>query len=94
MGLIATVTTTGKGKNKYKTVTLNWVYQSDNETGFVIERCLRVKGKNQSCNYAELSTAGQDVTEYSDQPGSSSYKYRVKAGNEFGDSAYSNEVSI
>ena len=93
VNLTATVTHSGKGKIKQKTVTLSWVDQSNNETGFVIERCLKVKGKNQSCEYAELIVTGQDVTEYIDQPGSSSYKYRVKARNEFGDSAYSSEVS-
>ncbi len=94
VGLTATVTTTGKGKNKQKSVTLNWTDQSSNETGFVIERCLKLKGKNRSCNYAELAITAPDVTEYSEDPGSSSYKYRVKAINEFGDSAYSNEVTI
>jgi hypothetical protein len=94
VNLTATVTTTGKGKNKLKTVDLNWIDQSDNETGFVIERCLKITGRNQSCIYTELTTTGENITGYSDQPGSSSFKYRVKARNDFGDSAYSNEVSI
>jgi hypothetical protein len=94
VGLTATVTTSGKGKNKPKTVTLNWTDQSSNETGFVIERCLKTKGKNHSCDYSELAITEPNVTEYSEQPGISSYRYRIKAINEFGDSAYSNEVSI
>jgi PKD repeat protein len=89
----------GKGKDKVVTdATLNWTDNSDNETGFVIERCLEEttgKGKNRviTCDISGYVTIDANTTSQSvlfDSP----YRYRVKAVNDAGDSAYTNEVSI
>ena len=95
--LTASVETTGKGKDKVVTgVTLNWTDNADNEDEFVIERCEETgKGKNKTCVFAGIATVGADVTTFFDNsPGSGTLKYRVKASNATGDSAYSNEVKI
>ena len=97
--LTASVSTSGKGKKATKNVSLNWADNSngvDNEDIFVIERCLESgKGKNKACNFSQHATRGQDVTTFSESPGSGTYKYRVKARRGSGDdTAYSNEVKI
>lgn len=93
--LTASVQTTGSGKNKTKTVTLNWQDNSADEDGFVIERCLETgKGKSKTCNFAEISTVSAGVTSYAETAGSGTFKYRVKARNGNEVSAYSNEVKI
>jgi len=90
---------TGKGKNKVITdATLNWTDNSDNETSFVIERCLETttgKGKNRvtSCGFIQYGGSTADITSLP-VPIESGYRYRVKAVNDVGASAYTNEVSI
>ncbi len=90
---------TGKGKNKIITgATLNWTDNSVNETGFVVESCQEVttgKRKNRvtTCSFADDITTGANTTSWSIST-DSGYRYRVKATNAFGDSAYTNEVSI
>ena len=97
--LTATLVKSGKGKNKVITdATLNWADNSDNETGFVVERCLEVttgKGKNRttSCIFSGYVTTGANTTSLS-VPIDSGYRYRVKAKNAVGDSAFTNEASI
>jgi PKD repeat protein len=97
--LTATLVKTGKGKNKVITgATLNWIDNSDNETGFVIESCLEQttgKGKNRvtSCDFSEYMSTGADTTSQS-VPTDSGYRYRVKAVNALGSSVYTNEVLI
>jgi hypothetical protein len=73
-------------------IDLSWTDNSDNETGFSIER------NDQGGNYATVGSAGVDVTTFSDKGLSSgtSYTYRVKAlgnGGNIPDSSYSNESS-
>ena len=97
--LTATLVKTGKGKDKVITdATLNWVDNSNNETGFVIEHCLEQttgKGKKRvtTCNYEDLLTTSANTT---GMPVSieSGYRYRVKAVNIIGFSVYTNEVAI
>ncbi len=97
--LSATLIKTGKGKKKViNNAELNWVDNSNNESNFVIERCLEQttgKGKNRvtTCDYSEYLTVGEGVNNVSVST-ESGYKYRVKATNEIGTSSYSNEVSI
>jgi PKD repeat protein len=97
--LTVTLVKTGKGKNKIITkATLNWTDNSDIETGFVVERCLEEtsgKGKNRvtSCNFSAYSTPSANTTSLSVLI-DSGYRYRVKAFNAVGPSAYTNEVSI
>lgn len=97
--LVASVSTSGKGKNATTTVLLSWTDNSggtDNEDMFVIERCLESgKGKSKSCNFAEYTAVGQDVNSFTESPGSGTFMYRVKARRGAGDdTAYSNEVKI
>ena len=95
-GLTASVESTGRGKKKVVTgVTLSWTDNATNEDDFVIERCQETgKGRNKACNFAEIATVGEDITSFSDSPGSGTYKYRIKARNATGHSAYSNTVKI
>jgi len=95
--LVAHVSTSGKGKNAIKNVSLNWTDNSngaDNEDQFVIERCLESgKGKSKTCNFSYHTAVNQDITAFSESPGSGTYKYRVKARrNGSDDTPYSNEV--
>lgn len=69
-------------------VDLSWQDQSDNETGFEIERAL------QDEEFRILGTTDADITTFSDEtvvPGAI-YSYRVRAVNEEKKSAYSNIV--
>jgi M6 family metalloprotease-like protein len=95
--MAASVSTTGKGKTAIKNVNLSWSDNSngaDNEDEFVIERCEESgKGKSKTCNFYEHTTPAQDVTSFSESPGSGTYKYRVKARRGTNDdTGYSNEV--
>ena len=92
--LTALVQTSGKGRNKTKSATLNWVDNSSNETGFVIERCEETgKGKSKTCVFAEYGSVAADTTTFNDDSLSGTFKYRVKARNANGDSSYSKLIS-
>lgn len=69
-------------------INLSWQDNSNNETGFKINR------KNGINGTYSTATVGANVTTYSDSvsPGST-YYYAVYAYNAYGDSAYSNEAS-
>lgn len=54
-GLTAEVTITCKGKNKSKTVKLNWSDNSGNESG---------RKNNKTCTFFELATIGENITHY------------------------------
>ncbi|HNP20253.1 MAG TPA: M12 family metallo-peptidase [Fulvivirga sp.] len=71
-------------------INLEWMDNSDNETGFVIERS---KGGNS--NYLELDTTASNTFTFQDSTlgAPDAYFYRVKAINAGGDSEYSNEES-
>jgi hypothetical protein len=65
-----------------------WTDNAINENGFEIERC-----KGTKCtNFARITAVGSDVTSYSDTGLSrnTTYRYRVRAYNNAGVSAYSN----
>ena len=68
-------------------IDLSWVDQSDNETGFRIERSLGAGG-----TFTEIDLVGANVTTYSDTglSGNTEYCYRARAYNATGDSAYTN----
>ena len=69
-------------------ITLAWKDNSSNETLFVIERC-----RGASCtNFALIANVGANVTTYNNTGliRNTTYRYRVRAHNKAGDSAYSN----
>jgi hypothetical protein len=70
---------------------LLWNDNSSNETGFKVERKLGASG-----SWSQIATLGAGSTGYADTglSPSTTYVYRVRATNGFGDSAYSNEASI
>ena len=69
-------------------INLSWTDNSGNETGFRIERC-----KNANCtNFAQIAEVGANVTTFSNTglTKNSTYRFRVRAFNAAGNSAYSN----
>lgn len=73
-------------------ITLEWQGISDNEKGFLIERCQ--KGK-MCTNFVEIAEVGENITTFQDSGLSKNtqYRYRVRAFNTAGNSAYSNIAS-
>lgn len=69
-------------------IALTWTDNSDNETGFQVERCT-----GDGCtNFVQVGAAGLNSTAFNDitvQP-DSRYRFRVRAFNAAGGSAYSN----
>ncbi|MDI6791353.1 MAG: Ig-like domain-containing protein [bacterium] len=70
-------------------IDLSWQDNSNNETGFSIER------KTSGGNYTAIATVSTGVITYSDTglPPVTTYTYRVKAFNLIGSSEYSNEIT-
>ncbi len=68
-------------------VDLLWTDNSDNETGFRVER------KTGAGAFSEIATVGANVTGYSSSGlmENTSYTYRIRAYNSYGNSDYSNE---
>jgi titin len=73
-----------------KGINLAWADQSNNETGFKIERKIGANG-----TFAEISVVGANVTSFADAGLSqlTEYFYRVRAFNSGGNSDYSNAAS-
>ncbi len=70
-------------------VTIEWSDNSDNESGFVIERSVN------GGDYNLLITTGPNKTEFTEAlPDETIYTYRIYAFNSAGDSNLSNETSI
>jgi FtsP/CotA-like multicopper oxidase with cupredoxin domain len=71
-------------------VELTWRDNSNNETGFVVERAV------DGVNFSVLTTVGANTTSYVDTTvmAGNTYSYRVQAVNAGGGSAYSNTASI
>ncbi|MDX1971600.1 MAG: N-acetylmuramoyl-L-alanine amidase [Candidatus Sumerlaeia bacterium] len=71
-------------------ISLTWVDNSSNETGFTLER------KRGTGAYAVVTTTGANVTSFLNTGLSknTSYTFRVKSINGSGSSAYSNEVTV
>ena len=66
-------------------IDLSWVDNSDDESGFKIER-----SPNGNSGWKKIATVGENVTAYSDTGllGGTTYYYRVRAYNAGGDSGY------
>ena len=72
------------------TIDVSWIDQSDNETGFRIERC-----PGSGCtDFMLVAQVGANATSHHDfdLPGGVTLRYRVQAVNDFGASAFSNEA--
>jgi len=72
-------------------INLSWTDNSDNETGFRVERC-----RNAGCtNFAQIAQIGSNTTTFADTGvnKNTTYNYRVRAFNAVGNSAYSNTAS-
>jgi len=72
-------------------ITLSWTDNADTETGFKLERC---QGTN-CTDFQQLPAFGANVTSYTDSglKTNATYRYRLRAFNGAGNSAYSNTVS-
>jgi fibronectin type 3 domain-containing protein len=70
-------------------INLAWTDNSDNETSFKIER------SPDGSAFSQIASVGANVTTYSDTTVSASttYWYRVRAANSYGNSGYSNTAS-
>lgn len=71
-------------------VDLAWTDNSDNESGFVVERM------QENGAFAQIADLGANSTSYSDDDllSSTTYTYRVKAYGDEGESAWSNTASV
>src|SRR5262249_48936706 len=70
-------------------ITLSWVDNADNESGYQVERAV------DSVNFTPIATLGANITTYSDTglAAATTYSYRVRAFNSVGPSAYSNTAT-
>jgi hypothetical protein len=72
-------------------INLSWADNSNNETGFKIERCQGI-----GCtDFAQIATVAVGVTSYANTGlvAATTYQYRVRAYNTGGDSGYSSATS-
>lgn len=84
-----TPTVTGQGGGQ---VLIAWADNSNNETGFEVER---QKKSGKKWNGTQLvATVGANVTSVTDVPGSGTFRYHVRAYNAHGDSAWSGWTEI
>ena len=72
-------------------ISLSWTDNSANEIGFRIERCA---GAN-CTNFIEITTVGANIKNYTNTglKRNTTYRYRVRAFNSAGSSAYSNTAT-
>ena len=72
-------------------VTLTWIDNSDNETGFEIQR-----STTSGSGFATIDTTASDVTTYLDETvlPETEYFYQIRAINSYGESDYTPEVSV
>jgi chitodextrinase len=73
-------------------INLSWTDNSNNETGFSIERCVG----NSCTNFAQIATVGANVTTFPNTGLTKNtwYRYRVRAFNAAGNSAFSNVITV
>lgn len=75
---------------KKDSITLSWRDNSNNETGFKIER------KTGTGNFTQVGTTLANVTTFTNDKlsNNTTYIYRVRAYNSFGDSPYTDELTV
>jgi Fibronectin type III domain len=80
----------GASATSVNSITLTWIDNSNNETGFKIERAASATG-----TFTQISQVGAGSTTFADSglAAATGYSYRVRATNSAGDSAYSAVVS-
>ena len=73
-----------------KSISLSWTDNSNNETGFEINRKDSLTG-----SYSLITTTNQNITSYTDTVSSSgTYWYRINSTNSNGDSVGTNLVKV
>ncbi|MGR9116013.1 MAG: fibronectin type III domain-containing protein [Gammaproteobacteria bacterium] len=85
-------TNVGAVDNTDGTATLSWSDNSDNETGFELER-IKLR-KNNSWSGATTLLAGADSTSLTDASGNGTFRYRVRAVNASGQSGWTDWVEV
>lgn len=83
----ANATNLGGGKAK-----VNWTDNSNNETGFYIQRQKRVNG--QWTNTITIGPTAANVITYTDTPGTGKFRYRVQSFNSAGASAWTSWAQV
>ncbi len=78
--------------NANGTATVSWSDNSSNETGFELER--QKMRKNGSWTLATTLAAGANVTQITDASGTGTFRYRVRAVNAVGASAWTGWVQV
>ena len=73
-----------------RVVTLNWIDNASNETGFHIDRAAKAK----NLQFSRITTVGANVRTYSRTETAGTWVYRVQAYNGVGTSAYSNSATV
>jgi subtilisin family serine protease len=75
-------------------VTLNWNDESDNETGFQVQREKYNSKRRKWAGTRLLTSVGADVTQATDSPGDGDFRYQARAYNDAGSSAWTDWVEV
>ena len=75
-------------------VTLNWNDESDNETGFQVQREKYNSKRRKWAGTTLAASVGADVTQATDSPGDGDYRYQARAYNDAGSSAWTDWVEV
>lgn len=74
-------------------VRLGWTDNADDETGFIVYRAWKPKGKA-AADFAAIAQPGADATTWTDTAPNGEHLYRVTAANAAGESPPSNTVGV
>jgi len=74
-------------------VILTWNDNSDNESGFEVQRQKQHKNGNRWVGTTMIGTVGSDITSMSDAPGDGKFHYRLRAFNTAGSSSWTGWVN-
>src|SRR5207253_1111899 len=77
------------GKGAKSSATLSWTDNSNNETGFYIERA-----PSGSTSFARIGSVAANVKTFTDHPSRGNYLYRAQAFNATTTSVYSNMAAV